>query len=662
MDELVTFLEEVNHIGLIFPNYQKLHSETKRFLSELADAVAKLKRDPDVPIEGLADRTNAYKKITQNVSTKIHAIDIGETKQALKQIQGVQKELDDIVKTYAKLRNDISFGGNYMRAVIQRPKVYSKKVDPEVYGTINENIREVDRGMDWLEKGLLDLYLAASHDEDMLRFVHRVYAKQSIYESTEGRYELTQEEQAETGNSPSEVVSWMRSHIAYLEFSPDWRLQSPAETFQNRAGNCHDQSLLLSYLFNDNGIPSGQLFFIEFRHGSNEGGMTHTLTWVRIPQEEDHLYWIETAWADCAGIHGPYDTFNDLRQDVFQHYAKTKGKDEHHFDGIMFGKPLYYADQKMRSLVGLSLGAYLSQHRIVANHPYYLFNTKEEDITEAFDWMEQYLYDDTFRDQIYMESETPYLEAAPTSTTEDSNDEQNPSPDLTKEEPNQQEEAKPEETPKEEPAEEEGPPPLEDLPVEGPVENNTEPKEETPAEEKPKEPIQKPMSMPKQADAEESDKNGVRRKKLYIAFIEWCKDYNSRNTFGSIFDKDAFHVTYPFVPHEMRYFYRLANPLLCVLPGSLTFFQVAELKNLNRDNKHMDQYLIFAATEKDYRVFSTKDKKVYQAVDENGVVVPKLMLGETFDLYIQDMIKKGDILHEPLPEKEKEPRKEEDNT
>ena len=93
------------------------------------------------------------------------------------------------------------------------------------------------------------------------------------------------------------------------------------------------------------------------------------------------------------------------------------------------------------------------------------------------------------------------------------------------------------------------------------------------------------MSEPKKTDAAEANKNGVRRKKLYIAFIEWCKEFNPKNVFGSIFDKDAFTVTYPFVPNEMRYFYRLANPVLCVLSGQLTFFQVSELKNINTKNQ-----------------------------------------------------------------------------
>jgi hypothetical protein len=180
--------------------------------------------------------------------------------------------------------------------------------------------------------------------------------------------------------------------------------------------------------------------------------------------------------------------------------------------------------------------------------------------------------------------------------------------------------------------------------------DDTSKKEETPKEEEPKKEEPKKESLPKQTDKAESDKNGVRRKKLYIAFIEWAKEFNNRNTFGSIFDKDAFHVTYPFVPEEMRYFYRLANPILCVLSGKLTFFPVSDLRKINASNNQRWNILIFAATENDMRIFNSKDKKVYRATDENGEIKLQECLGNTFDTYIQNMIKKGDILNAPLEE------------
>lgn len=179
-----------------------------------------------------------------------------------------------------------------------------------------------------------------------------------------------------------------------------------------------------------------------------------------------------------------------------------------------------------------------------------------------------------------------------------------------------------------------------DAPVEPPSIDDEQPGQTEPKEE----------SMPKQTDRAESDKNGVRRKKLYIAFIEWCKAYNNKNTFGSLFDKDTFKVTYPFVPDEMRYFYRLANPILCVLGGDLTFFQVSELRKLNQSNHRMNEMLIFAATPNDMRIFNIKDKKIYRGTDENGQIKLNEVLGDTFDTYLQKMINQGDILNGPIDE------------
>lgn len=169
-------------------------------------------------------------------------------------------------------------------------------------------------------------------------------------------------------------------------------------------------------------------------------------------------------------------------------------------------------------------------------------------------------------------------------------------------------------------------------------------------------------SLPKITDKQESSKNGIRRKKLYIAFIQWAKTYRSKNTFGSVFDQDAFVTLYPFVPHEMRYFYRLANPLLCVLPGKLTFFALNDLKKMNLDNPQANEYLIFAATEKELRVFNMKDKRVYLATIENEKIKTSTMLGETFDIYLQRMINLGDILNGPIDEPKKEESKPEEVT
>lgn len=155
-----------------------------------------------------------------------------------------------------------------------------------------------------------------------------------------------------------------------------------------------------------------------------------------------------------------------------------------------------------------------------------------------------------------------------------------------------------------------------------------------------------------------SDKNGVNRKKLYIAFIEYAKSINGKNTFGSLFDKDVFKKTYPFIPDELRFFYRISNPVLCVLKDDLTFFQVSELEKINTDNPDISKLFIFAATKEYLVVFNIQDKKIYKALEEEKNIKLQNILSNTFDLYIQSMIGKGDILSGKVTEEDKQKEEE----
>ena len=337
------------------------------------------------------------------------------------EIKEYRNDVDDLLNRLAKLKNKTSFGGNWYRFGINRPKTYSKDINNDDHETINRNIRNVDRALDWVEKIIIDLYNMIDQDLNILTIVDKIYGKQHIYESylTE-EIEIKDDSETEESDEPPNLP----------EKESDFKSEEPVE----------------------------------------EQPVTDEPPELEEPSEES-----ETSIVD---------------------------------------EPI-----------------------------------EEEPVQE--------------------------------------------------------------EKPKEEPIKKE------------------EPKEE---------------SLPKQTDRAESSKNGVRRKKLYIAFIEWCKEYNNKNTFGSIFDKDAFKVSYPFVPNEMRYFYRLANPMLCVLAGDLTYFPVAELRKVNSKNTKLSEMIIFAATQKD------ADKKVYRAIENNGNIELAEVLGDTFDTYLQNMINKGDILNGPIEE------------
>lgn len=406
-----------------------------------------------------------------------------------------------------------------------------------------------------------------------------------------------------------DIISWMDC-ITYDDDDANWKLRAPSVVEYKKIGNCHDQSLFLYSVLKEQGYDCGQLFFIEYNKGDDVGGKTHTLTYVK---QNGKYLWLEHAWDGCTGVNGPYASLDALKNEV---HNKWKKSSDGSFNDIMFATVSNYQ-------VGMDLAEYVSSWQL-----------KDLDkLDSEMEWVESVIYTS------FMEAEEPpeIIEDEPTEDADNSSEEPT--------DPESTDDVESSEEPAEEPSETNDPEPTNDQPSEEPAEE-PEPDEVPEEHDNPMddEIEEKPKSLPKQTDAAEQDKNGVNRKKLYIAFIEWCKECNKKNTFGSVFDKDIFHNVYPFVPHEMRYFYRLANPILCVLAGDLTFFQVSELKSLNKDNDKLDELMIFAATPKDLRVFSNKDKKVYRAVDENGTIILKGILGESFDLYIQNMIKRGDIL------------------
>lgn len=431
-----------------------------------------------------------------------------------------------------------------------------------------------------------------------------------------------------------DIIKWMNC-IKYDDNDTKWKLKSPSELEKTKIGNCHDQSLFLYNIMKERGYDCGQLFFIEFNTGDDVGGKTHTLTWIK---EGGKYYWLEHAWDKFIGVNGPYDSLEAIKNDVHTKWEKTS---DGSFEDIMFATVSNYQ-------IGMDMAEYVSSWDL----------SDLDKLEDQMEWVESVIYSSFMEaneppeiDELGNEDET---KDAPNADEADATEESE-GDDIT-EEPLTSDEVAEEPSKADvsvDPTDDSIP---EDSKVNNPEDGVDQPDDEQPTEdnENPVDDVieEEPKSLPKQTDAAEGDKNGVNRKKLYIAFIEWCKEYNNKNTFGSVFDKDIFHNVYPFVPHEMRYFYRLANPILCVLAGDLTFFQVSELKAINEDNDHLDKMMIFAATPKDLRVFSTEDKKVYRAVEENGEIIVKGVLGNSFDLYLQTMIGRGNILDGEVEGKE----------
>lgn len=395
MKDYSIFIESSEVMGLIYKNYKHLPDIIKAFMSNINDKIKILISEPDSEV---IDLSKDIRKFKEDIDIKgkpeeIYKDEIPMYKKDLKQIRS---SIDDILSTLVKSKNKIAFGGNYFRAIIRKPKVYSKDIDSDKYEIINNNIRNINRAFDWVEKIVIDLYNLVDQDSNILTIIERIYLKKGIYESNT--------------NKPAQGIKYMTE-------------------------NMNDE---------DANIISENFNYIEC-----------------------FIYTLESADSDVSYIH----------------------------------------------------------------------------------------------------------------ESDDNTDQQDP-------------------------------------------DQKPEPKE----------------SLPKQIDSKERNANGVKRKQLYIEFIKYAKTIHSNNLFGSIFDKNAFDL-YNFVPHEMRYFYRLANPLLCVLNDSLTFFALSELKKINVENKEINKLLIFAADKSNKLIiFNNQDKKVYDGENKDKKIVCNNELSGSFDTYLESLI------------------------
>jgi hypothetical protein len=108
--------------------------------------------------------------------------------------------------------------------------------------------------------------------------------------------------------TPDDLSQWMKNNIRYANFN---KLKSAEEVYKTRSGSCHDQVIFEKYVFNKLHIKCDCLFMIE--SDGNQGGATHSLLYFI---KDKKYYWFENAWENYSGITGPYQTLDDLKNDI----------------------------------------------------------------------------------------------------------------------------------------------------------------------------------------------------------------------------------------------------------------------------------------------------------------------------------------------------------
>lgn len=114
--------------------------------------------------------------------------------------------------------------------------------------------------------------------------------------------------------NPEDLLSWMKSNISYHSSG---RLLSWEEVLEKKSGDCHDQVEFASHFFKDMNLRYGKLFMVEYSKWNSPGGATHSLLYFF---KDKSIYWFENAWGDKKGIHGPYNSLVELKNDVFKNW------------------------------------------------------------------------------------------------------------------------------------------------------------------------------------------------------------------------------------------------------------------------------------------------------------------------------------------------------
>lgn len=170
-----------------------------------------------------------------------------------------------------------------------------------------------------------------------------------------------------------------------------------------------------------------------------------------------------------------------------------------------------------------------------------------------------------------------------------------------------------------------------------------------------------PFHEDTQSEEKGVNKNGVNRKNLYIAFIQYAQRVDTANKFDTNFTKDIFDKKYKNVPESMRYFYRLADPTQCILNDNLVFFSLKNAQDINKKNSDITKYYIFAGIGDLFYVVDQNNGAVYEATEEQlrHVKVGKKM-APNFDIYIQKLVNNGDYLDGKVVPPDDRPKKEDE--
>lgn len=128
-------------------------------------------------------------------------------------------------------------------------------------------------------------------------------------------------------NTPDRLFKWMNENMEYAyktingdvsydfdHMYPDYRLQSPMETFNSKVGVCWDQALFEQYVFNNIIHKECKLYYIIQKDNNFEP--THTFIFFK---DKENWYYFENSYERIRGIYkitDEFDTFDFIIENM----------------------------------------------------------------------------------------------------------------------------------------------------------------------------------------------------------------------------------------------------------------------------------------------------------------------------------------------------------
>jgi hypothetical protein len=184
----------------------------------------------------------------------------------------------------------------------------------------------------------IDQNIYRTYNGDVLVNITSISQKVSLYPMDEAAahsnvYAAMDLQELQT---PQQLYDWMRKNIHYGNFT---RLKTDVQLLKSHSGSCHDQVYFAYPRLRQMGVNPKILFFVEYKKGSEKGGMTHTLIYWK-DEHDDDIFWFETSWGGQQGIR-KYKSMEDLKKyiiDAHNNMPSSKNFPELYFKTVPFNR------------------------------------------------------------------------------------------------------------------------------------------------------------------------------------------------------------------------------------------------------------------------------------------------------------------------------------